>query len=153
MEGHVSDDQAPSLLFVGNHPLQHDNVERSGAALARLADRLLEIGGESLIVPIDNPVLVEAVVPLLLRVGHAFDASRAILEPGEPSECRANSVRLWSAGRGTICTGYALSGGMWRSHTWVEDRRGRVIETTGLRDAYFGYELDAQGAEMFAGLV
>jgi hypothetical protein len=35
----------------------------------------------------------------------------------------------------------------------VREPSGRIIETTELRDAYFGYQLDDAGAAIFADLV
>jgi hypothetical protein len=99
-----------SRLFVGGHPLQSENMERNGPMLERLADRLLPLGGETVVVPFDSPALVAAELRRLLRSGQAFDAQSATLEQGEPSDCHVNSVNLWRVGRGAICTGYALSG-------------------------------------------
>jgi hypothetical protein len=145
--------ESSQRLFVGQHPWQRENMERNGEALAALADRLLAIGGETVIVPSDNPDLVEVELALLLREGRRHDPATATLEWGDASECHANAVDLWQAGRGSICTGYALSNSRWRSHSWVNSSDGGMIETTELRDVYSGYELDDEGAATFAGLV
>jgi hypothetical protein len=142
-----------SRLFVGLHPWQTVNAERNGFALSALADRLLTIGGTSVVVPPDDPELVERELALLLGDGHPYSRDSAVLEEGDPSECHANAVALWRAGRGSICTGYALSDERWRSHSWIAAPGGVIIETTALRDAYYGYELDGDGAAIFAELV
>jgi hypothetical protein len=111
------------------------------------------IGGTSVVVPPDDPELVERELALLLREGRPYRRGSAVLEEGDPSECHANAVALWRAGRGAICTGYALSGERWRSHSWVAAPGGVIIETTELRAAYYGFELDDDGAAIFADLV
>lgn len=138
-------------LFVGQHPWQRENATRNGQRLSELADRLSAIGGQTVVVPPDNPDLVEVELGHLLDAGRPYDPANATLEAGEPSECHANVARLWRAGRGSICTGYALSNGRWRSHSWIAARDGAIIETTEPRDAYYGIELDDQGAQTFAG--
>ena len=138
-------------LFVGSLPLQKANVERNGEMLESLADRLLSLGGKTVVVPPDHPEYVTLLVPQLLRVGQKFDAGTAELEPGNPNDCHANSSALWREGRGALCIGYALSEDMlWRSHSWVQAPTGRLIETTEVREAYFGWQLDDEGAELFA---
>jgi len=146
-------DDSTARLFIGQHPWQRENADRNGAALSALADRLLALGGRVVVVPPDNPELVEVEIALLLGEGRAYNRADAVLEPGGPSECHANTVALWRAGQGSICTGYALSNDRWRSHSWVLRLGGAIIETTELRDAYYGFELGDDGAEIFADLV
>jgi hypothetical protein len=58
---------------------------------------------------------------------------------------------LWleSRGRIAIVTGYALSGGLWRQHSWGLEG-GTVIETTVRRTSYYGLELGLPDALRFA---
>jgi len=104
-------------------------------------------------VPPDDPELVEGELALLLGEGRPYLRAFAVLEEGNPSECHANAIALARAGRGSICTGYALSGERWRSHSWIATHDGFTIETTALRDAYYGFELDDDAATLFADLV
>jgi hypothetical protein len=144
-----------SRLLVGAHPRQAENFDRNREALETLATRLLQIGGDMLVVPHDDPQFVAMEIALVLRAGREFDPSGAVLDLGETSECHANSVRLWRNGRGAFCTGYALSDdAKWRSHSWIYDRAGgAVIETTEERAGYFGHEFDDDGARIFADLI
>ncbi len=52
-----------------------------------------------------------------------------------------------------IATGYALDAdGLWRQHSWVMDKKGRVIETTVRRVAYCGIVCDETGSGLLADL-
>jgi hypothetical protein len=68
--------------------------------------------------------------------------------PGATSACHRNSIEwvLKDAARYAVWTGYALSDdGLWRQHSWVEDRSlgvpERFIETTETRLYYYGVRL------------
>jgi hypothetical protein len=119
--------------------------------------RLLSHGGDRVVVPADEED------PDLERVfarGQLLDGASAILKPGVPRRCHQNAARLWERGqttakirpvRGcTLATGYALSDdGLWRSHSFCVAADGRVLETTTLRDRYFGVLLDSDEAAAF----
>jgi len=119
--------------------------------LARLEERVLAVGGAMLVTPPDD---IEEDLDKMLERGEAFDGRNALLRRGRPIACHANSAALWEKHpeRYTICTGYALSrDGLWRQHSWALDGYlKRLIETTTLRLAYFGYRLDDLEAEAFA---
>ncbi|HEY9459012.1 MAG TPA: hypothetical protein VIQ56_14000 [Gaiella sp.] len=120
--------------------------------LGPLADTLLSIGGERVVVPHDHPEAAGFVLALVSTRGRSFDPATAVLEEGVTSDCHANTVRLWRDGRGAICTGFGLSpDGLWRSHSWLlATPGGHVVETTEPRTAYYGFEFDDEGAAIFA---
>jgi hypothetical protein len=141
-------------LIVGRAPTQQENLEQHRGLLTILADRLLAIGGERVVVPHDDPQVAGFLMELVVDHGRSFDAGEVHVEEGEPSDCHANVVRLWREGRGSICTGFALSpDGLWRGHSWLRTQAGTLVETTLVRDAYFGFEFDAEGAELYAATV
>jgi hypothetical protein len=99
----------------------------------------------------EPPKLAGSLLRKLLEFGQVVNAQTVHLEAGEPSECHANVVSLWRAGRGAVCNGFALSDdGLWRSHSWLSEPCGHIVETTELRTAYFGSQLDDHTAEVFA---
>jgi hypothetical protein len=127
-------------LRTGRTIEQQENLELYSEALASLADRLVANGGRALLVPPDHSEVVSYDLSMLEEVGRFVDPRDATFEEGEPNGCHENARQLWAKGRGTLCTGYALSeDGLWRSHSWIEAADGRVIETTSPRTAYFGY--------------
>ncbi len=72
--------------------------------------------------------------------------------PDEPSQCDLNVTKLWvhDKARFRVCTGCALySDGLWRPHSWASDGT-RLIETTELRDRYYGVVLSQADAQDFA---
>lgn len=114
-----------------------------------MVDKLLAIDGTSVVVPHYDLQIAEALLPLVLQRGHEFDATDARLEPGEPRECHTNALELSRAGRGTSCNGFGLSeDGLWRSHSWLLEPSGILIETTQPRTSYFGVELEHVGAQV-----
>jgi hypothetical protein len=57
--------------------------------------------------------------------------------------CHFNAAKLFLKGQAAkVVSGFALSEGLWRSHTWVFNSRGRIIETTEPREVYFGTVLE-----------
>lgn len=106
-----------------------------------LADELLLVGGEYLVVPL----WWDAHVPVLAKVGREFTITGVELAVGARSACHVNASRLHLDDPENIGigTGYALGGGdtKWRQHSWAIAADGHIIETTSLRDAYFGIAL------------
>jgi hypothetical protein len=141
-------------LVIGSMPNQRENAEQHGEMLSRVADRLLAIGGEKVVVPPDPPPFVWFLLTLMTRDGQVFETGTVRLDEGDPSDCHVNVVRLWREGHGAICTGFALSpDDYWRHHSWIRDPSGAIVETTEVRSVYFGFEFDDEGAELFAGPV
>lgn len=131
-----------------------DAIERE-PRYARLRNILLRIGGAQ-IVQMYEPNLLQ-----ILYRGRAMRGTSAHLRLGEPSACHENVCSHYRAegfNNFRIWTGYALSkDGLWRQHSWgqlvgddwVPQDRGRLIETTVKRVAYFGYQMTAQESEKF----
>lgn len=115
-----------------------------------IAKRLLAIGGES----------VEGTMPDLadMRQAHTFPAS-AVVEMGLPFRLRhMNAARTWGDCRGwasptlRLCTGFALSKGVWRTHSWcinTELGTPTIIEPSTQQERYFGVALEPRDAERF----
>ncbi|WP_327002373.1 hypothetical protein OHA72_45770 [Dactylosporangium sp. NBC_01737] len=97
---------------------------------------LLTHGGE-LVVP---PMIPESDLDLLLTVGIPHGPALASSDPG--GDCHANVARLWIDDEITaVGTGYALSEGLWRQHSWGISADGTVQETKWLCEGYFGVVL------------
>jgi hypothetical protein len=68
------------------------------------------------------------------------------------SQCHSNTAELWDLNKDRgfkIMTGWALSGDkQWRQHSWGV-HKGKVIETTVKRKAYYGYVLNHRESEDF----
>jgi hypothetical protein len=147
--------QASDARFIlGSTESQRRNLERHGETLSLLADQLLALGGDKVVVPADPPQVTEFWLTFVLQQGQSFDAGTACLEKGEPNLCHANVIRLWRLGHGAVCAGFALFGDAYcRPHCWVLDEAGHVVETTEACEAYFGHTFDENGAEVFAQLI
>ncbi|MFO0845845.1 MAG: hypothetical protein U0797_26260 [Gemmataceae bacterium] len=115
-----------------------------------LAGRLLGLGGTEVVVPFDD----WWASGLILGCGRAAGPDGLTRLKGRPNSCHANSAAAWKAepGRYWIQTGFGLSGGGWRRHTWLVDSEGRVVETTVPRDLYFGMVLNGHLSLYFCGL-
>jgi hypothetical protein len=112
----TSDDR----FVLGSTEDQRKNLDQHGEALSLLADQLLALGGEKVVVPPDDPQVAEFWLTLVLRAGKFIDAGTARLEQGERNHCHANAIRLWRSGRGSVCAGFALfEDAYWRAHCWV----------------------------------
>jgi len=114
-----------------------------------LRDRLLALGGACVVVMPEEDVFLD----LLLADGALLLSSRIVMtHGGAPNACHRNAAELFRAGRGLVAAGYGLSeDGLWRRHFWIVDRkRGRILETTVRRCAYFGIVLPAFASARFA---
>lgn len=117
--------------------------------LRRLKRLLLKIGGEDLVVD-PKPDLD---VPLLIKFGFVMSGP-VTFKPMKPSQCHRNVSKLWKAKHRKIVaigTGYALSegDGLWRQHSWAIQRE-HILETTALREKYFGVVFWSVIADAFA---
>jgi hypothetical protein len=84
---------------------------------------------------------------LIVERGSRYQPKRVVLRPGSPNQCHRNSCAfyLFKYPMYEIVTGYALSGDIWRRHSWLMPRfrqRDTILETTVKADAYFGVRLD-----------
>lgn len=112
----------------------------------KLIEKILAFGGNSVLMP-----SIEDDLDKLLLRGRLSEFSNIALMVGRPSQCHENSAILWDKNRDSvkIVTGYSLSRGTWYQHTWCEDGRGKLIETTTKREAYFGVELTPEECDEF----
>ncbi len=110
----------------------------------KLSEILLAIGGDVVVpMPFADQFLSHQV-----NRGRVMEPTSVRLELGEPSNCFENSENIvnQSNSHGVFCVGYALSDdGLWREHGWVWDQRdGSIVETTVLRECYFGIGINTQ---------
>lgn len=139
------------LAFLPDYPdLRGDPMTKKVPALVRsLCIRLLSFGGTSVCVRFD-----EKECERLLQQGRLIRAAQIEFQFGEPGQCHANSAGLWRRRPRAyrIVTGYALIAwdGMWRQHSCVLTSDGRIIETTGECEKYYGLILSGFRAWWFA---
>jgi hypothetical protein len=141
------------LAWLAFHPDHAEEVAAPltrplGAATRDLCARLLALGGTRVAIQFADA----GVCRLILRNGQAVDPEGLIQRPGRGNHCHTNCSTAWEADsdRYRIQTGFGLSGGVWPRHTWLLDRRGRVVETTVPQELYFGAVLDDEQARSFA---
>lgn len=132
-------------------------ASRSKKNRRALEKLLLDIGGERVVGDDADPDIVK-----VLKRGEKFvtlDGSKVTMKVGQPSRCHQNSSDLWLVNEDNpdvdlrIVTGYALNDddGIWYCHTWLKDLASdTIIETTILRDIYFGVALDEDESQRFA---
>lgn len=118
-------------------------AERNATALknpaaVKLRSKLLEHAGEEVLLR----VTPEEIDRLLAR-GKFYPGKGARLRRMRANRCHFNAAKLFLTSQAAkVVSGFALSEGLWRSHTWVLNSQGRIIETTELRDVYFGTVLE-----------
>jgi hypothetical protein len=103
--------------------------------------RLLAAGGKYVLWPGHG----DEDLPNYQERGKVFTPKRVSLMRGAPNGCHANAAANWSSnpGQHKIATGYALTKDdqMWRQHSFNVGPDNRIIETTVIRQLYFGYVL------------
>lgn len=115
-------------------------------ALEPLKQKLLASGGHAVILP-----AIEEDFDKIMKRGR-LSVEKPIMRRSIATRCHSNVADLWESkgGRLKICTGYALSyDGAWRQHTWGL-WKGKIVETTEKRIAYFGFRMFQREAELFA---
>lgn len=109
-----------------------------------LKKKLLAIDGERVIWPGADPHLAQ-----LVSEGRLFHEPVTVRR-GEPHRCHENTAKLW--GKDTahiqIATGYALIEDTWITHSWAL-REGRLVDSIGKWDKYYGVVLDQDQAIQF----
>ncbi|SRR5579883_1146965 len=115
-----------------------------------LIERLLQIGGTRVVLPLDG----EPDLEIILSRGYVT-AGPARRVPMQASQCHRNASLLFRRKKEAtrIVTGYALSeDGIWRQHTWawVRDGHPPLLETTEPRTLYYGVLLTPDESEQFA---
>ena len=134
----------------GRNPANPPAPPSQSDVLARLDRKLLGIGGERVARwPVTDRRAADQLAAELLARGQLFNLP-VKRRRGEPNRCHTNAAAIWGhdVERYSLVTGYALSGGVWREHSWVVDAK-RLYETTRVAEAYFGMILDRREAIRF----
>ena len=104
--------------------------------IKELCSHLIEIGGKVVVVEFhESPEFCKA----LVQFGEIVSSDHLELFKGENRECHTNSAILWSQNKEEyfLVTGFALSEDeVWRRHSWVKTKDGKLIETTIRREKY-----------------
>ncbi len=109
--------------------------------LVGLQTNLLNLGG--VVAVLWNGSNEEDFVNILLENGREYSTANIELHEGGRNECHENSEQLAMTKEDyhLATTGYALSTGVWRPHSWVYDVKNKIIlETTLARERYFGID-------------
>jgi hypothetical protein len=121
-------------------------AERNATALTnpaatKLRSKLLTHAGEEVLLRV-TPEEIDR----LLAHGEFHPGKGAGLRRMQANGCHFNAAKLFLTGRAAkVVSGFALSDdGLWRSHTWVLNSHGRIIETTEPREVYFGTVLGSR---------
>lgn len=116
-----------------------------------LRSKLLDIGGIEVVLPLYHELSgaqrsrQRYETQRILEAGQTRFGSVATLVAMVESNCHVNTANLFTQGRGSIASGFALSDdGLWREHSWLLDGQGRIVETTVLRLLYHGYALSGK---------
>lgn len=118
-------------------------------SIKQLCSHLIEFDGNIVVVEFhESPEFCKA----LVKYGVINPSNKIKIFKGEDRECHTNSAVLWSQNKGAylLVTGFALSeDNIWRRHSWVKTKDGKLIETTVKRKKYFGITLKKELAESF----
>jgi len=116
----------------------------------KFVKKLLSIGGKRVV-----EVYEEDLDKLLERGKVIAGKPRLITKGMQPSRCHQNSVyyhdkHIEKKPDLKIVTGWGLSedDGLWRQHTWLVNRN-EIIETTVIRQVYFGFVLEGEELDDF----
>jgi hypothetical protein len=119
--------------------------------LQPLRETLLDIGGKEMV-----PVSYEGILEELLNKGSLMQPDKIETVHGESGQCHRNCAVVYrnqekilnNAGNVKLGTGWGLSGGLWRQHSWIMND-DMLIETTIKRKHYYGILISGQRAEDF----
>jgi hypothetical protein len=126
----------------------------------RLNDVLIAIGGDILVLMPEgmrwNPEFNRRWILWQLRHGRLIDAPITFKRKTK-GNCHQNVATIWRKKQyriAAICSGYGLShDGLWRPHTWGILRDGGILETTEVRERYFGLVHEGEFADALADMV
>jgi hypothetical protein len=125
--------------------LEYASPEQPDMLLLR--QKLLSLGGTELVVPPE----FDSDLSFVINAGYLMPGA-VVEEVLQSRACHQNVAELWRQGKLTgIGTGYALSGELWRQHSWGL-RTDCIVETTVTRIKYFGFLLTSEKADHFAAL-
>jgi hypothetical protein len=118
---------------VAGYPDVDDDFRDRWRSLCRM---VLAHGGE-LVVP---PMHPEPDLDDLLAAGALHGPRVESLDLG--GDCHENVAKLWiEGGVDAVGTGYALTEGLWRQHSWGVRPDGVILETKWTAERYFGLRL------------
>jgi len=124
-----------------------EDASREQPEIILLRQKLLSIGGTELVAPPQ----FDSDLPSLINDGYLMPGA-VVEEVLQSRACHQNVAELWRQAKlSGIGTGYALSGELWRQHSWGV-RTNCIVETTVARSKYFGFLLTGDKADHFAAL-
>jgi len=132
-----------------------DYLKESKQDLRPLVELLLDQGGDFVLLPIREPDLAK-----ILKRGQLWEGGDQVhLLSMSMSRCHSNVAELYAARQLTaIATGYGMTKDpdgikLWRQHSWGvligTDDEPEVVETTEVRDLYYGVILKPAEAREF----
>ncbi len=129
-------------------PTQDEIRVRCDPVLGKVRDRLLAIGGTTVVLATAPPSAVRR----LHTAGHLYAGDGAVILPldSQSSSSKIAQLHLLCPDDLQVATGYARGpDGCWRPHVWGVLDGVTVIETATRRDWYFGYLLDPDETAKF----
>ena len=135
----------------GSAPKHFPRADDVPPLVRQLADRLLVVGGERVVVQFGDQIHLN----LAAERGTLQPVPGVVRVRSARNECHTNCARLWREhpDRYRLGVGWVLDDGIWRCHTWLVDKRGRVVETTFPREEYFGVVLDPEETTEFVDVI
>ena len=126
----------------------HDTkLDGYAAVWSEFEAALLTFGGVAAVPPMSPDPMLK----IFIAEGFLQDPRSVVVVVGDPSRCHQNAAALWRSRKAlSIGTGYGLTGDLWREHSWGVDSESRLIETTEVRDQYFGIVISGERAQKFA---
>src|SRR5690348_1409497 len=134
----------PYEAWFPNEEFRETTIRNGYRVSSRLEERLLGIAGDK-VAPVPEPHL-----GIILDRGREFPTTRLQKTRGEINGCHRNSALYYARwpGKGQLVVGYYLSGGIWRSHTFLWTGRN-IIETVAPGERYYGAVLNPVEAVRF----
>jgi hypothetical protein len=118
---------------VAGYPQVDDEFRDRWRAWCRL---VLTHGGDLVVPPMQPEPDLDDLLAAATRHGPRIE----VLDLG--GDCHENVAKLWTEGDiDAVGTGYALTEGLWRQHSWGVGPDGAVMETKWPAERYFGLRL------------
>jgi len=117
-----------------------------------LRNVLLSIAGDSVMIPPSVSRADETLIEMVIEAGYLHHGPSK-LTMMQDQHCHQNASLLFYRQEVlAIGTGYGLYDRIWWNHSWGIGRAGEIIETTELRQKYFGVVLFGSSAKSLAEL-
>lgn len=81
---------------------------------------------------------------MLVAEARAFGRPDLVLGDAPSSECHVNSMKYVMGHGGELWSGFALSGGVWRVHSWVVKNSEVIEPTPHARERYVGIAITTE---------